>query len=162
MKKYNLQKMESPVGILYLVANEKNLCGVIYEKMWVTFKEQFNDLVEEENPVTQDTKSQLEEYFAGERKSFELPFEVDGTDFQKKVWMALKDIPFGQTKTYKQQAEWIASPKAVRAVGRTNGLNPLSIVLPCHRVVGSNGSLTGYAGGLEAKEYLLNLEQDEA
>jgi methylated-DNA-[protein]-cysteine S-methyltransferase len=87
-----------------------------------------------------------------------MPYELDGTAFQKRVWKALAKIHFGETKNYKQQAMLVKSPKAVRAVGRTNGLNPLSIVLPCHRVIGSNGSLTGYGGGLKIKKYLLDLE----
>ena len=101
---------------------------------------------------------QLEAYFKGERRGFDLSIHMQGTDFQKKVWKALQEIPYGQTRTYKQIAEYIGSPKAYRAVGMANNKNPLMIVIPCHRVIGSNGSLTGYAGGLDIKEELLTLE----
>ena len=101
---------------------------------------------------------QLKEYFRGERKQFELELRPVGTAFQKRVWQALCQIPYGETWTYAQVAQQVNSPKAVRAVGRTNGLNPISVVVPCHRVIGSNGSLTGYGGGLENKRLLLDLE----
>jgi methylated-DNA-[protein]-cysteine S-methyltransferase len=97
-------------------------------------------------------------YFKGKRQSFDVPLELVGTEFQKKVWQALSRIPYGQTRSYKQQAIWARSPKAVRAVGQTNGRNRICIILPCHRVVGSDGSLTGYAEGLNVKKFLLNLE----
>ena len=102
---------------------------------------------------------QLDEYFAGNRTSFDLPLDPVGTEFQLAVWRELTNIPFGQTTSYAQQARRIGNPKALRAVGAANGRNPLSIVVPCHRVIGTNGSVTGYAGGLERKRYLLALEQ---
>lgn len=101
---------------------------------------------------------QLMAYFSGKRRDFDLPLELKGTDFQEKVWRASCEIPYGETVTYKELAQVIEMPKAVRAVGAANGQNPVYIVIPCHRVIGSNGSLTGYGGGLEMKEKLLKLE----
>jgi methylated-DNA-[protein]-cysteine S-methyltransferase len=101
---------------------------------------------------------QLEEYFAGKRKTFDLPLAPAGTEFQKQVWEALRGIPYGQTCSYQAIAGTIGRPKAVRAVGAANGKNPLPIIVPCHRVIGADGSLTGFGGGLAAKSYLLNLE----
>ena len=102
--------------------------------------------------------SQLEEYFAGTRKKFDVPLDLEGTDFQKKVWEELKKIPYGKTISYKTLAEKLGDVKSIRAVGKANGQNPIAIIIPCHRVIGSNGSLTGYAGGLDIKEKLLHLE----
>ena len=105
-----------------------------------------------------DVVAQLDEYFAGDRTEFDVPLDPVGTDFQLKAWLALRAIPYGQTRTYGEQARVIGSPNAVRAVGSANGRNPISIIVPCHRVIGSDGSLTGFGGGLEAKRYLLDLE----
>ena len=102
---------------------------------------------------------QLTEYFAGKRKSFDLPFELEGTDFRKKVWAALAEIPYGETRSYKDVACAIGKPKACRAVGGANNKNPISIIIPCHRVIGADGSLVGYGGGLEKKTMLLDLER---
>ena len=113
---------------------------------------------EEETPLLKEGIKQLEEYFEGKRIEFDIPLETEGTEFERTVWNALLKIPYGQTRTYKQIAEQIDRPKASRAVGRANGLNPISIFIPCHRVIGSNGKLTGYAGGLELKKRLLNIE----
>ena len=104
--------------------------------------------------------SQLNEYFAGTRKSFDLPLKFDGTEFQNRVWRELQNIPYGKTISYKELAEKTGNIKACRAVGMANNKNPLPIIIPCHRVVGSNGKLTGYAGGLEVKKFLLELEQE--
>jgi len=101
---------------------------------------------------------QLDEYFAGKRRYFDLPLEPTGTDFQKQIWKVLCEIPFGKTITYKELATTAKNPKAIRAAGAANGKNPIYIIIPCHRVIGSSGSLTGYAGGLEMKEKLLKLE----
>ena len=106
-------------------------------------------------------KKQLSEYLNSERAKFDLPLDADGTEFQKQVWSELAKIPFGETRSYKQIAEAINKPKAVRAVGAANGRNPISVVVPCHRVVGSNRALTGYAGGVERKKKLLELENIE-
>ena len=110
------------------------------------------------NPILVETERQLAEYFSGRRKIFNLKLDFAGTEFQKKVWRALLTIPFGETRTYAQIARQIGRPDAVRAVGAANGKNPISIVTPCHRVIGSNGKLTGFAGGLDAKAFLLRLE----
>ena len=116
---------------------------------------------EPQNPLLQDTMRQLQEYFAGTRKSFSIPLDLQGTDFQKKVWNVLLSIPYGETRSYSDIARAIGKPDAVRAVGAANGRNPLSIIVPCHRVIGQNGSLTGYAGGLEIKKMLLDLENSQ-
>lgn len=114
----------------------------------------------EESPdaVIKKAKTELEEYFAGKRKSFTVPAKPGGTDFQKKVWAALRDIPYGETASYGEIAKRIGDPKACRAVGMANNRNPIAIIIPCHRVIGAGGALTGYAGGLDKKEFLLKLE----
>ncbi|WP_413664874.1 methylated-DNA--[protein]-cysteine S-methyltransferase [Microbulbifer sp. CNSA002] len=108
--------------------------------------------------LTDLAAQQLREYIAGQRKSFDLPLAPKGTEFQRRVWDALLQIPFGETRSYSQQAQWLDQPRAIRAVARANGANPIAIVIPCHRVIGANGSLTGYAGGLSLKARLLTLE----
>ena len=112
----------------------------------------------EETPLTRRVRSQLDEYFSGQRTDFDLPLKPNGTEFQKKDWAALQEIPYGQTRTYKDIAEAIGCPKGFRAVGLANNRNPIMIIIPCHRVIGSDGSLTGYAGGTHIKKYLLELE----
>ena len=112
----------------------------------------------EETAVLKETNNQLQEYFAGKRKVFDLPLAPKGTEFQQKVWQALKEIPFGETRSYGEIAKRIGQPKASRAVGGANNRNPLPIFIPCHRVIGANGKLVGYAGGLEIKKVLLNVE----
>ena len=150
--------INSPVGSLTLVARDAKLAAVLWEV------ERPNrvilDVLEEDqtNPILCKTERQLAEYFAGERVKFELELDFAGTDFQKKVWQALLTIPFGETRSYSDIAHQIGNPKAVRAVGAANGKNPISIIAPCHRVIGMNGSLTGFAGGLETKRILLKLE----
>ena len=113
----------------------------------------------QETPLIKEACRQLSEYLKGERKIFDLPLNPKGTNFQKCVWRALCDIPYGETRTYKQIAEAIGNPKAVRAVGMANNRNPITIIVPCHRVIGANGKLVGYGGGLEMKEFLLRLEK---
>ena len=113
----------------------------------------------QETPLVKEACRQLSEYLKGERNTFDLPLNPKGTDFQKCVWRALCDIPYGETRTYKQIAEAIGNPKAVRAVGMANNRNPITIIVPCHRVIGANGKLVGYGGGLEMKEFLLRLEK---
>lgn len=115
--------------------------------------------VEQETPLIQKAFLQLSEYFRGERRQFDLPLNPRGTVFQKQVWEALLEIPYGETRSYKQIAEAIGNPKAVRAVGMANNRNPLLIVVPCHRVIGANGKLVGYGAGLDKKEFLLRLEK---
>ncbi|MBX9670128.1 MAG: methylated-DNA--[protein]-cysteine S-methyltransferase [Candidatus Obscuribacterales bacterium] len=113
---------------------------------------------DDSNPFLQTTQAELTEYFAGKRQEFSVPLDFLGTEFQKKVWTALLTIPYGKTKTYAEIALQIGNPKAVRAVGAANGKNPISIIAPCHRVIGSSGALTGFAGGLSKKAFLLKLE----
>ena len=115
--------------------------------------------IKQETPLIKEAYSQLSEYLLGERKRFDLPLKPQGTVFQQQVWKALCDIPYGETRSYKQIAEAIGNPKAVRAVGMANNRNPLLIVVPCHRVIGANGKLVGYAAGIEKKEFLLKLEK---
>jgi methylated-DNA-[protein]-cysteine S-methyltransferase len=113
------------------------------------------------HPVLRDTARQLAEYFGGRRRAFDLPLEFRGTDFQKRVWLSLLSIPFGETRSYLDVARALGDPAAVRAVGAANGRNPISIVAPCHRVIGANGDLTGFGGGLEAKAWLLAHESPQ-
>jgi methylated-DNA-[protein]-cysteine S-methyltransferase len=150
--------MKSPVGELKLIASNKGLTAILWENDDPK-RVRVGMLVEEfEHPVLKRAEQQLQEYFAGDRIAFDLNLDFAGTDFQKKVWKALLAIPFGQTRSYAQIANEIGAPKAARAVGAANGKNPISIVAPCHRVIGANGDLTGFAGGLDAKRYLLSHE----
>jgi methylated-DNA-[protein]-cysteine S-methyltransferase len=118
--------------------------------------------VEEETQLHREVKRQLTEYFSGVRKTFELPLAMTGTDFQKRCWSALREIPYGETRSYGDMARAVGSPKAFRAVGMANHRNPIAIIVPCHRVIGSNGSLTGFGGGLDVKAFLLSLEKKYA
>lgn len=156
------QKMPSPVDPLYVVVDKTHLRAVLFANAWSDFKRSCakngDTLEEAETQLTKKTVKQLGEYFAGKRKQFDIPYALNGTAFQNKVWKALGDIPYGKTISYKTQAEAIAKPKAVRAVGGSNGRNPICIILPCHRVVGSSGKLTGFGGGLDKKAYLLQHE----
>ena len=150
--------MASPVGTLTLVASEKGLAAILWENDDPA-RVPLGALTEDgEDPVLQETERQLDEYFSGKRKTFSIPLDFNGTDFQKAVWNALLTIPYGETRSYGEIAVQLGNPKAVRAVGAANGKNPISIIAPCHRVIGSNGKLTGFAGGLEAKSLLLRLE----
>ena len=114
--------------------------------------------VQKKTPLLEQAMEQLKEYFAGERKEFELPLSLHGTKFQIKDWKALQEIPYGETRSYQQIAEQLGNPKACRAVGMANHCNPISVIIPCHRVIGKNGSLTGYAEGIQIKQALLDLE----
>lgn len=155
---HSFTTMASPVGMLTLVASEAGLVAILWEDDDPD-RVRLGVLVEEpDHPVLAETVRQLTTYFAGERWSFDLPLDFRGTDFQKSVWAALLAIPFGETRSYGEIAAALGRPGASRAVGAANGRNPISIVAPCHRVIGANGSLTGFAGGLEAKRYLLRLE----
>lgn len=148
----------SPVGDLTLVASAKGLVAILWENDSPD-RVKLGAVAEgTEHPVLAATEAQLKEYFAGSRTSFDLPLDFRGTDFQKSVWAELLAIPFGETRSYGEIAAKLGRPKASRAVGAANGRNPISIVAPCHRVIGSTGKLTGFAGGLEAKDYLLKLE----
>ncbi|UZE15220.1 methylated-DNA--[protein]-cysteine S-methyltransferase [Pseudomonas sp. B21-053] len=156
--RYTFTTMTSPVGELKLVANGSRLAAILWENDKPN-RVRLGPMDEApDNPILLRTVQQLQEYFAGTRNRFDLELDFAGTDFQKKVWQALLTIPFGETRSYSQIAEQIGNPSAVRAVGAANGKNPISIVAPCHRVIGASGKLTGFAGGLEAKERLLTLE----
>ncbi|OTG89163.1 methylated-DNA--[protein]-cysteine S-methyltransferase [Acinetobacter sp. ANC 3813] len=153
--------LASPVGQLKLVANESALVAVLWENENPD-RVRLAELIEDsKHPILLEAVRQLNEYFAGKRQQFDLPLDFAGTPFQKKVWQALLSIPFGETRSYKQIAEQIGNVKAVRAVGAANGKNPISIIAPCHRVVGASGKLVGFAGGLENKEILLKLESEK-
>lgn len=152
-------EMASPVGLLKLVANDDALVAVLWENEDPK-RVRLAELVEEpKHAILLETQKQLNEYFLGQRTQFDSPLDFEGTEFQKKIWQALLTIPFGETRSYKQIAEQIGNVKAVRAVGAANGKNPISIIAPCHRVIGQNGKLVGFAGGLENKEILLKIEQ---
>lgn len=152
------KKMRSPVGILTLVATDRGLAAVLWEKDDPARVRVKADTESKRHPVLVEAERQLNAYFKGVRKDFTLTLDFDGTAFQKKVWRALLKIPYGETRSYADIARQIGKPAAVRAVGAANGRNPISIVAPCHRVIGKNGKLTGFAGGLKAKAALLRLE----
>ena len=152
------KEMESPVGKLKLVASSKALIAVLWEQERPNRVKLDAMNLDPRHPILLETERQLSEYFAGKRTRFDLPLQPYGTEFQKKVWQALREIPFGKTKSYLDLARAVGSPEASRAVGAANGKNPLSIVVPCHRVVGADGALTGFAGGFERKAALLALE----
>ena len=149
----------SPLGQLTLVASESGICGIYFHDQR-NFKGTLNWQPVQQHALLELAAAQLDEYFAGRRKEFAFPLDlqVSGTAFQQQVWQELLTIPFGKTSSYGRHAELIARPRAVRAVGGAIGRNPISIVVPCHRVLGSSGALTGYDGGLERKKYLLQLE----
>jgi len=158
MMQLSFMEMASPVGILKLVAHDSALVAVLWENEDPK-RVRLAELVEnKQHSVLLETQKQLNEYFSGQRTQFDLPLDFEGTEFQQKVWQALLTIPFGETRSYKDIAEQIGNVKAVRAVGAANGKNPISIIAPCHRVVGINGKLVGFAGGLENKNILLKLE----
>ena len=146
------QFLNSPIGRLRLVSDGTQLLRIEFEDL------QQQDGEECADPVLSACAQQLSEYFAGQREHFELPLGATGTDFQQRVWQALAAIPHGETRSYRDIAQAIGKPTAMRAVGAANGRNPLPIVVPCHRVIGADGSLTGFAGGLQAKTCLLQLE----
>ncbi|MCU4414747.1 methylated-DNA--[protein]-cysteine S-methyltransferase [Acinetobacter sp. WU_MDCI_Axc73] len=150
--------MSSPVGQLTLVADEYALVAILWDNENPK-RTRLAELIEDvSHPILLNTQQQLIEYFSGQRKIFDIPLDFEGTDFQKKVWSALLTIPYGETRSYKQIAQQLGNEKAVRAVGAANGKNPISIIAPCHRVIGTGGALVGFAGGLDKKELLLNLE----
>ena len=141
--------LNTPVGWLEINASNTSVTAIRF----VEQKKSVNN-----NAISDSCKTQLEEYFFSDRKIFDLPLEPQGTDFQRSIWQQLSKIPYGVSASYRDIAIAVNNPKAVRAVGAANGRNPISIVVPCHRVIGSNGSLTGYAGGLERKQWLLKHE----
>ena len=167
MKSIHFQYYPSPFGELILGSFEDKLClcdwrhrkgrRAIDSRLQNGLKAL---MVEKNSTVLTKTKKQLNEYFNGKRQTFDIPVLTVGTDFQKSVWQALVDIPFGNTSTYLKIAETINNKTAIRAVANANGANALSIIIPCHRIIGSNGKMVGYAGGLPAKQKLLSLEND--
>lgn len=155
-------EMSSPVGRLTIVASSKGLHAILWDidRKKSVYKNVLKTLVQSDNDkIIVKTKKQLTEYFQGKRQEFDLPLVIDGTVFQIQAWNQLRKIPYGKTISYAEQATKIGDRKKARAVGMANGCNPISIVVPCHRVIGSNGRLVGFGGGLDKKEYLLNLEQ---
>jgi methylated-DNA-[protein]-cysteine S-methyltransferase len=153
-------RMPSPVGELRIVVSDLGVRAIL----WEADDGRIHDLDAapidaDDDPIARRAVDEITEYFAGERTEFDLPLDLVGTEFQVAAWRALGEIPFGETRTYGEQAAGIGRPTAVRAVGAANGKNPVSIVLPCHRVVGADGSLTGFAGGLDAKRFLLTHEE---
>ena len=143
--------MDTVIGPLRIVESDIGICEV-------SFSDETKDIMVEKTKGIQEAIKQLEEYFNGQRKEFSLPLDMQGTPFQVKTWQALLTIPYGETWTYKQLAMAIGNEKASRAVGNANNKNKIAIIIPCHRVIGTNGKLVGYAGGLSIKETLLNLE----
>ncbi|HEY0123118.1 MAG TPA: methylated-DNA--[protein]-cysteine S-methyltransferase [Rhizobium sp.] len=160
-KDYVYTQMTSPVGQLKLVASHEGLAAILWDNDRPNRVPLTIVAEDERHPVLLEAERQLRQYFAGERRVFDLPLDFSGTEFQKKVWQALLTIPFGETRTYTQIAEQIGAPRAIRAVGAANGRNPISIIAPCHRVLGAAGDLRGFAGGLERKTYLLGFEGSE-
>ncbi|MEZ4875269.1 MAG: methylated-DNA--[protein]-cysteine S-methyltransferase [Flavobacteriaceae bacterium] len=143
--------LQTPLGFLEIIGTETSLVSV-------TFFETKGEDTETIPEVLKEAKQQLKEYFEGKRTLFNLKVEPQGTDFQKKVWEHLQEIPFGVTSSYQQMAHKLGDPKVIRAAASANGKNPIAIIIPCHRVIGSDGSLTGYAGGLQRKKWLLEHE----
>lgn len=159
---YSYKTIQSPVGLLKLIASDKGLAAILWENDKSGRVPHVQDAIaESRHPVLLDVERQLGEYLARTRREFDLPLDFVGNAFHQQVWTALLTIPYGETRTYGQIAKQIGKPDAARAVGAANGKNPISIVAPCHRVIGANGKLTGFAGGLQAKAYLLNLESND-
>lgn len=164
-----IDRLTTPIGPMFVCATETGICLLEFvdRRMLET---EFEDLqkrlkatiINGENDHIKQLKVELQEYFAGTRKTFNVPLHTPGTDFQNRVWQVLQDIPFAETASYQQQAIKLDNPKGVRAVARANGMNRIAIVIPCHRVIGKDGSLVGYAGGLERKKWLLEHEQKHA
>ncbi len=161
-----VDEMESPLGILTMVATDAGLCQIQFGSFSsndTTIKARLKKMgltgeLQHCTENLQQVKRQLHEYFNRKRTAFELPLHLCGTPFQKKVWEALLQIGYGETRSYKQVAQSVGAPKAVRAIGGANNQNPIPVIVPCHRVIGSNGNMVGYGGGLDKKELLLSLE----
>jgi methylated-DNA-[protein]-cysteine S-methyltransferase len=153
---------DTPVGQLKLIASHKGLAAILWPDDDPR-RVRLGPMAEDgEHSILIETERQLRAYFAGELQHFSVPVDFQGTPFQNSVWQALLSIPFGETRTYRQIAQQIGKPTAFRAVGAANGKNPISIIAPCHRVIGSDGNLTGFAGGLDVKHFLLRLEGVDA
>jgi methylated-DNA-[protein]-cysteine S-methyltransferase len=157
--KLAFKTVDSPVGKLKLVASDKGLVAILWENDKPE-RVRLGELTRSEShPILLKVERQLAEYFTGRRKHFSVPFDLRGTSFQRSVWEGLLAIPFGETRTYRDLATRLGNPQAARAVGAASGRNPISIVVPCHRLIGSTGNLTGFAGGLQAKARLLDFEK---
>lgn len=150
--------MDSPVGQLQIVAHNQALVAVKWDTEDPRRLRLASLLEHPTHPILLKVEQQLHEYFQGQRQVFDLPLDLAGTAFQQQVWQALQTIPYGETRSYKEIAEQIGNIKAVRAVGAANGKNPISIIVPCHRVIGASGQLVGFAGGLGYKQTLLSIE----
>ena len=146
---------ETIIGSLGIKDDGKNIIEIFFSKEEIP-----RDLELKESPLIKATMEQLQEYFEGKRKDFDIPMEAKGTEFQKSVWDQLLKVPYGETCSYGEIAKRIGNPKASRAIGMANNRNPISIIIPCHRVIGASGKLVGYGGGLDIKERLLKLEKE--
>lgn len=151
-----IKYVNSQIGKIGIIEEDKKIIRILLDK---DIKE---EAIEKDTSLLQEASKQIEQYLEGKRKEFKLPLKLNGTEFMKKVWEALLQIPYGETRTYKQIAEQIGNQKAVRAVGMANNKNKLPIIIPCHRVIGSSGKLVGYALGLDKKQWLLDLERNNA
>lgn len=158
-KKMVYKDISSPVGLIRVIASDKGLVAIIWEGEDYKRTKLSVPVREDEHPILLQTEKELKEYFGNERKVFDIPLDFKGTEFQIRVWEALLKIPYGVTKTYGDLAKILGDIKAVRAVGGALNKNPISIIVPCHRVVGASGKLVGFAGGLENKSILLDLEK---
>ncbi len=152
MKKLFYQKIKTPIGQLTLLSNDSELVALFWEGEDSSRMKKWQDLTKKKTEILALTMQQLREYFKGQRKDFDLPLCLEGTQFQNSVWRQLSQIPYGQTTSYQDIAQRINRPKAVRAVGAANGQNPIPVIIPCHRVIGKNGTLTGFGGGLPLKK----------
>lgn len=153
----NVFYYRTEIGEIGIAEQDATITNIFFGKDQIPKNSEVN-----ETPIIKETAKQLNEYFAGKRKDFDLPLAPEGTEFQLAAWKALITIPHGETRSYKQMAEQIGRPKACRAIGMANNRNPIAIVVPCHRVIGSNGTLVGYAGGLDVKKHLLEMEKNFA
>lgn len=158
--------IQTPLGEMFACAVEEGICLLEFkdrkniELQFKSLSKTLNaEFVEKDHQHFHQLEEELTEYFEGKRERFETPLYITGTDFQKKVWQLLTEIPMGMTRTYKQQSEFLGNLKAIRSVGTANGMNKIAILIPCHRVIGSNGELVGYAGGIWRKQKLLELEK---
>jgi len=167
MNQINIQYCKTVIGELVLGAFDRRLCllDFRYRRMRAAVDNRIKNglkgaFVVQDDEILEKTRKQLDEYLSGDRKQFDLPLFMVGTDFQKSVWQALLKVPYGSTSTYLQLAKAVNHEKAVRAVGGANGANAIGLIVPCHRIIGSDGGLVGYGGGLPAKKFLLKLEQN--
>ncbi|MFC3161566.1 O-6-methylguanine DNA methyltransferase [Chryseobacterium arachidis] len=158
--------IQTPLGEMFACAVEEGICLLeftdrknIEKQLQSLSKSLDSEIIEKDHQHFRQLEEELKEYFEGRRSKFEVPLYISGTEFQRKVWQLLIEIPMGEIRTYKQQSEFLGNPKAIRAVGTANGINKIAILIPCHRVIGSNGELTGYAGGIWRKQKLLELEK---